>query len=396
MPFLTSTTTLMRTASPSNNPAEDEHQEAVVSTPSGYWSFFGIYDGHNGGDTSKWLADNLILAVIGALGDFYSRLAGPQSQSAPEPTPHEIAQTFRATFNTLDDEIVNKPVPTVLASKSKEAAAPLLAAANSGSCALLAFYDSHSRRLHVALTGDSRAVLGRRRVEEDGSSKYDVYILSTEQNGENESEIARLKAQHPGEDIIQNGRIFGMAVSRAFGDARYKWTRDVQDKLKRHFLGRAPLSDVKTPPYITAEPEVTSIEIQPGDFLIMGTDGIWESLTSEEAVGLVGLWKEGERNGHIKREPVGGYLPHMLPVWLPERDNTVRYRQWNAEKRFARADTNAATHVLRNALGGIDKDLTASLLYMKTPKARVYRCVDIRSTSPSRCHRWLMYLTEMI
>ena len=380
---------LIALAPPSNEPAEDEHQEAVVPTPSGYWSFFGIYDGHNGGDTSKWLADKLIVAVVGALADLYSSLVASDPKSDPRPSTGQIVTTLKSTFNRLDDDIVNAPLPTVLATKSKEAAVRLLAPAYSGSCALLAFFDSHSRRLYVALTGDSRAVLGRRRYNEDGTLKYDVYILSTDQNGANEEELARLKAEHPGEHVVQAGRVFGMAVSRAFGDARYKWSRDVQDKLKRHYLGRSPVPDIKTPPYITAEPEVTSIEVQPGDFLIMATDGIWESLTSEEAVGLVGLWKEAEQAGYGKREPIGGYAPHVLPVWMAERDDTVRYRQWGVEKRFVRSDANAATHLLRNALGGADKDLTAGLLNMKTPKARVYRYVnviyvDITAADPGR------------
>ena len=65
----------------SNEPAEDEHQEVVVPVPSGYWSFFGLFDGHNGGDTSKWLASNLVPAVCGALADLYSKFA----TSAPVP-----------------------------------------------------------------------------------------------------------------------------------------------------------------------------------------------------------------------------------------------------------------------------------------------------------------------
>ncbi|KAI0695563.1 phosphatase 2C-like domain-containing protein [Cerioporus squamosus] len=357
----------------SNEPAEDDHQEVIVPVPSGYWSFFGIFDGHNGGDTSKWLADNLILAVVGGLGDLYSALAGTEANAAPEPTASDISKKLKDVFDELDDAIVNEPLRDVLASNSREAGVSLLDPALAGSCALLSFYDSHSRMLHVALTGDSRAVLGRRRYDSDGELKYDVYILTTDQNVANPRELERLAAEHPGENVVQNGRVFGMGVSRAFGDARLKWPREVQDKLKRRYLGRTPMAVVKTPPYITAAPEVTSIEVQPGDFLIMGSDGLWESLTSEEAVGLVGLWKEGEKGGFGKRDPVGGHAPHTLPVWMAESDHTQRYRQWGAEKRFVRRDANVATHLLRNALGGADRELTASLLSMKTPRARTYR-----------------------
>ena len=43
-----------------------------MPVPSGYWSFFGLYDGHNGGATSKWLASNMIPAVSGALAQTVS------------------------------------------------------------------------------------------------------------------------------------------------------------------------------------------------------------------------------------------------------------------------------------------------------------------------------------
>ena len=351
-----------------------------MPVPSGCWSFFGLYDGHNGGATSKWLASNMIPAISGALGDLYSRLVGPSPTSAddckvPVPDPSDVEKVLKTTFLQLDEDICHAPLPTVFASKSKDASVNLLGPACAGSCALLSFYDSHSRLLRVALTGDSRAVLGRQRVDAEGDIKYDVYILSTDHNGLNQAEVDRLRGEHPGETVVQNGRVLGMGISRAFGDAPYKWTRDVQDRLRKGHHGRPLLPDVKTPPYLTAEPDVTEIEVKPGDFLIMATDGLWESLTSEEAVGLVGLFKEAQRNRFGTREPVGGYSPDALPVWMAERDDTVRYKQWGAEKQFVMSDGNAATHLPRNALGGADKDLTATLLGMQTPRSRKYRCV---------------------
>ena len=352
----------------------------MLPTPSGCWSFFGLYDGHNGGATSKWLASNMIPAVSGALADLYSRVAGSLRARAdackvPVSDSCDVEKVLKTTFLQLDEDICHAPLPSVFASKSKDTAVNLLGPACAGSCALLSFYDSHSRLLRVALTGDSRAVLGRQRVNAEGDLKYDVYILSTDHNGLNQAEVDRLHAEHPGESVVQNGRVLGMGISRAFGDAPYKWTRDVQDKLRKGHQGRPLLPEVKTPPYLTAEPDVTEIEVKPGDFLIMATDGLWESLTSEEAVGLVGLFKEAQRNRFGTREPVGGYSPDALPVWMAERDDTVRYKQWGAEKRFVMTDGNAATHLLRNALGGADKDLTATLLTMQTPRSRKYRCV---------------------
>ncbi|KAI0355181.1 protein serine/threonine phosphatase 2C [Trametes cingulata] len=361
----------------SNEPVEDEHAEAVLPVPSGYWSFFGLFDGHSGRDTSVWLSDNLIPAVTGALADLYNRARG-NAVSTPEPTPAEIERTLTDTFRKLDEDIVSAPLDQVFASQSRYAAVTVLAPAYSGSCALLSFYDSHSGLLHTALTGDSRAVLGRQELDESGkpTGSYSAHALTTDQTGWNPSERERLEAEHPGEEPVRNGRVMGMGVSRAFGDARYKWPRDVQDRLKRQYLGRTPLPNVKTPPYLTAEPEVTSVRVQPGDFLIMASDGLWECLTNEEAVGLVGHWRDAMRS---TRSPRAHDAPTLSSPELPvqreadEDDRTVRYRQWGAEKRFVTVDENAATHLLRNALGGADTDLAAALLSMRAPRSRTYR-----------------------
>ncbi|KIK75850.1 hypothetical protein PAXRUDRAFT_18626 [Paxillus rubicundulus Ve08.2h10] len=118
-----------------------------------------------------------------------------------------------------------------------------------------------------------------------------------------------------------------------------------------------------TPPYFTAEPLITTTAIQPGDFLILATDGLWESLTSSEAVGLVGTWlgnsKSLDNPKPGQEQSVCG--PQELPV-TPGKDNTIRHRQWNAKKQFIGVDSNAATHLIWNMLSGADNDLTGTLL----------------------------------
>ncbi|KAH9939437.1 phosphatase 2C-like domain-containing protein [Amylocystis lapponica] len=352
----------------SNNPTEDDHAESLVPTPSGHWAFFSVLDGHSGWETSAWLRENLIPAVCGALADLYSKLKD-LDPAAPSPAAPEIDRTIQHTFLRLDDDIVHSAVEKVFSSTSRLAAINLLAPAYAGSCALLAFYDSDTRLLRVALTGDSRAVLGRRTTDKNGNFIYEAHVLSVEQDGHNVAEEYRLNAHHPGEAVVVNGRVLGMGPSRAFGDARYKWNRDIQERLKRSYLGRTPLAHVKTPPYLTAEPEVTTWEVKPGDFLILGTDGLWECLSSEEAVGLVGLWKDRDGTPNTSDSALA---PRDLPVNMENEDDSIRYRQWGVEKRFVNHDRNAATHLVRNALGGAEVDLTAALLSMRAPRSRTY------------------------
>lgn len=353
----------------SNDPTEDDHAEYLAPAPNGYWSFFGVFDGHCGWETSAWLRENLLPAVTGSLADLYSRFK-TERPSLPEPSSEEIEATLKETFKRVDDDIVYSALERAMSSSSKFEAINVLAPAHAGSCALLSFYDSNSRLLHVAITGDSRAILGRRVQSEGGETSYEVHELSVEQNGVNAAEEARMLALHPGEAIVKGGRVLGWGISRAFGDARMKWSIDVQKYLKTTLLGRSTSPTVKTPPYFTAEPEVTSTNIQPGDFLIMASDGLWESLSNEEAVGLVGWWLN--RKVSSQKHAVAVADPPELPVTWPEdyEDSTSRYKQWNTVKKFINTDANVATHLIRNAIGGADEDLLAALMSMRSPRSR--------------------------
>jgi pyruvate dehydrogenase phosphatase len=60
-----------------------------------------------------------------------------------------------------------------------------------GSCALLAVIDTAHKNLYVACTGDSRAVAGVWEEGPDGNGKWRVEVLSEDQTGRNENEVAR-------------------------------------------------------------------------------------------------------------------------------------------------------------------------------------------------------------
>ncbi|EDR11078.1 uncharacterized protein LACBIDRAFT_247779, partial [Laccaria bicolor S238N-H82] len=347
---------------------EDHISSTFCHLPTHSWSIFGVFDGHNGPATSHFLNSNLLNAIIGALADLYSKhapitrehteLATEPGSGRPEPPPEEIDRAIKETFLRVDDEIVNWAVERALNQTSKEAAVNLLATAHAGSCALVGFYESDTRLLRVALTGDSRAVLGRKKVSKKGKETYEVHVLSQDQNAHNPAEETRMSALHPGEKIMDNGRVLGWGMSRAFGDAAYKWSREIQQRLAEEFLGDRVRENVKTPPYFTAEPEITTTEVQPGDFVVLATDGLWDCLTNEEVVGLVGVWLDRQKVSSAQKSG---------------NEKTVMYRWWRAKKRFIDVDNNVAVHLVRNALGGADRDLTTALLYLEPPRSRRYR-----------------------
>ncbi|KAI1213715.1 protein serine/threonine phosphatase 2C [Annulohypoxylon truncatum] len=376
----------------SNNPIEDDHAEKIVEisgqgdeTNTNDWMFWGVFDGHAGWTTSAKLRQTLISFVARELNTTY-KAAGTLGTV---PSPEAIDTAIKLGFTRLDHEIVHESVEKVLKSNSKRVAAELLGPALSGSCALLSFYDSSTKTLRVACTGDSRAVLGRR----SSSGKWTATPLSEDQTGRNPNEENRMRKAHPGEDrVIYNGRVLGgLEPTRAFGDASYKWSREISDRLRASFFGRSSSPYLKTPPYVTAEPVVTTTNIQPekGDFLVMATDGLWEMLTNEEVVGLVGKWIESQASSPSSNSQLGSVWTRLfgpgqdLPVEAadqagPDGQKTpTRLRQWgispDEKERFIVKDKNVATHLIRNALGGKNEEQVCALLTLVSPFSRRYR-----------------------
>ena len=155
---------------PSNDPIEDDHAEKIVEVPntvaatdgapSSDWMFWGVFDGHSGWTTSAKLRQVLISFAARELNNTYK--SALTNKIAPFPSSEAIDQALKSAFVKLDNEICLDSVNRLTKNPSKRLAAEILAPALSGSCALLSFYDSRSKTLRVACTGDSRAVLGRR------------------------------------------------------------------------------------------------------------------------------------------------------------------------------------------------------------------------------------------
>ncbi|KAJ7494275.1 phosphatase 2C-like domain-containing protein [Mycena galericulata] len=331
---------------PANFPCEDVIASKYIKPTA--WSFWAVYDGHVGPQTAWHLDQNLIPNLISSLFALYS--------TGPKPETETIHDTIKRVFLVLDNEMVAKSAQLLVEQPEgtpiKAMAARVLQTARAGSCALVSFYDAHVRRLHVSVVGDSRAILGRRRTTEDGKTRYEVHVLSLDQTGRNPAEIAQVAAEHPGEALVEKGRFLG----------------DLQTFLQEKCLGDKPRPTCLTPPYFTATPEITTTAIEPGDFMIMASDGLWDCLTNEEAVGLVGVWLESDKG---RNEDVDVIKRTDLPVELT--DDKTHYASWKVEKNFVNVDTNVARHLARNALGSADQDLHLALLSTPAPRIRYFR-----------------------
>lgn len=374
---------------PLNSPIEDDRAEEIVQVPiiqdnnvktSTDWMFFGVFDGHGGWTTSSKLRDQLISYIIREFGTIF-KVANKDENLRYVPNSATIDQAIKNGFLKLDHEIVNKNIEKLLNDNNKAKAAELLMPALSGSCALLSFYDTSSKLLKVAVTGDSRALLGSFK-----DNHWTVKQLSIDQTGSNPTEVARVISEHPDEpNVIRNGRVLGtLEPSRAFGDCRYKLPASIQERVYKQFFGRRLPNNLKSPPYVTAEPVITTTKINPenNDFLVMASDGLYEMLSNEEIIGLVVKWMEKEKM--IKPQKsfwnYFGSTENKLPeVSDVTNDKTSKQpfrksRLLSGYGTFLLEDRNVSTHLIRNALSnGGSREQTSMLISIPSPVSRRYR-----------------------
>ena len=304
----------------------------------------------------------------------------------------DVASAISGTFEKLDDEIIEQSFKNV---QDAEPADPdvitEMAAGISGSCALLSVYEPESSVLRSACVGDSRAVLGTLVTAEEAPKdsgeaipRYKAKALTVDQNAQNEIENARVKAEHPGEedDLFDGvGRFVGIMVTRAFGDHRWKCDDNLVKKTYNDLLGHALKPNLKTPPYLTAKPVITTTTVETKDFVIIASDGMWDHMTSEDAVLCVEQWMN-KKKGNNQREQRGQNAGHDVGSSGIPKDSMPHvveyldgYPVWYSRpEHFVVEDMdNAAVHLLKNVLGGKRRKLFTSATLMYNPLARQTR-----------------------
>lgn len=358
---------------PSNNPCEDAYIHGRFHSPWGgggaEWMSWGVFDGHCGWQLSKLLTKQLMPFVQAEL----SRLRPAEDGSVPEEAIHGALKT---AFTKLDDALVKSALETIenddlsFAEKIKR-----LEPAYAGSCVLLTLYDPNTSSLHIASTGDCRAVLGKK----SANGKYETMALTVDQTGANADEAARIKARFPDEpDVVTGGRIWGMQPSRTFGDGCWKWDKDLRQKLRSEYNApRLPsgvrYADYQIGPYLTALPEVSTIKIHrdgPPSFMILATDGLWDSMTNEQAVSLVGRWSD------LRKGPTRKEVKAATATQTGDGFGPVTFgKKWCYfdEKRATFRDANAAVHLVRNGLGGAHDEMVRGALAFCAPLSREIR-----------------------
>jgi pyruvate dehydrogenase phosphatase len=183
----------------------------------------------------------------------------------------------------------------------------------------------------------------------------------------------------------------------------------------------APPRNYRTPPYVTARPEVVSVSIasptrhfppslsslfsdtqepspsnqsagtspsKPNDlptqtssrrFIVLATDGLFDRLSSEQVVGLVGCWLDGTRGEKSSKEVLSNlssssFKPSTSTPILSSFSTGHKPKDGNSDdRRFVFEDVNLATHLIKNALGGPEREKVRALLSIPAPVSRRYR-----------------------
>lgn len=347
----------------SNAPIEDRFVVGVSESLGS--AFFSVLDGHKGTHCSQYLQDNMLQFISGHLhgqaksrsgdmkvvfdmdtaerergrDDISSVVSGEhRDNKGSSKVVEEIKNGLQQAFIALDNKISEAALTDVKAimsgrSMNFEMKSRIMTALE-GACAITAMVQSED--IIVANTGDCRVVLGQR----TKAGEWKATPLSVDQNVHNLAEVERLRTSHPGEEksVILYGRVLGSLMPfRTFGDVDYKWEKQYLDKL-------VPiLAEYKSPPYVTAEPVITHHQRRERDeFIILASDGLWERLSSEDAVRIVG--------------------------------NSISCARKSSGRSGGRHcdENNMATNLLWHALGGNEVDVTR-LLNISPPASRMYR-----------------------
>ena len=229
---------------------------------------FCVFDGHRGAEAAGFAAASLSRALLAAAcgaadggdeerdwdGSGAGTVPSGSSPPPPPPPPPNPAESLLRAFVATDAAFAASDEARC-ASEAASSGKPRRCPGAAACCALL-----WGSKLYVANAGDCRAVLCR------GGTGF---ALSRDHTADDPRERQRIEQcggsvarTQPGGQWRVGGA--GLAVTRALGDADCK------------------------PHGVTAEPEISMLDVEPDDeFLIIACDGLWDVMDEAAAVALV-------------------------------------------------------------------------------------------------------------
>lgn len=224
--------------------------------------------------------------------------------------------------------------------------------------------------LYVANVGDCNAVVGTMLEDDEWVAKK----ITKEHNSENYDELKRIWSEHPESErktSIRRDRLLGeLAPLRSLGDYRYKWSVKTLTEIAVPVVGQKAIpANYHTPPYLTAKPDIYYHRLTPKDkFLILASDGIWDMMTALQSVKLVGEHMKGKVFFNPLKLPQKSTQLGDIAELLLHRKESLKSKP---------KDRNAATHLIRHAIGGteygVDHSRLAHLLSLAPDVSRMFR-----------------------
>ncbi|WVW84270.1 hypothetical protein I302_106300 [Kwoniella bestiolae CBS 10118] len=354
--------------------------------------FFSVFDGMGGNIFSDMISKTLHACLALTI----ARLKAESDSSIVN--QERLSWALTDTFTAVDQELLHAPVSALKGLLGREDSSPILpklgpsnflfgATEGSGCTACTLIVDTAASRLYVAHIGDSRAVAGWYNSKE---GKWRCDVLTEDQCGDNPKECARRLSRHPPEEAEQviydrgwGNRVLGTNdVVRKFGGSFSKRSHEEEEEIWNTFQTKQAFNFFKrkTPPYTDAEAAVTyrDLKSNPDEelkFVILATDGIWDRLTSEEAVLLTAAYRDEPSQGDVAKTDLAKKYPMMSPSEprpFPAQDlpgmSTRTEGTWSFD-----GDADAGTHLIRNVLGGADREWRRQVLSMRELAARQMR-----------------------
>jgi len=232
-----------------------------------------VFDGHGGWNVSNYASKALAPGVLKKL----TALRSDAEDSAVDAAVRAAFQDVESAYVAGVEDVYRRGVGDV---------------AKVGSCVGMVLVKGG--RLTVANAGDCRSVLG--------SVAHGVYYatrLSRDHNARVPLEVVLLQRQHPGEedDVVRCHRnnpsacyVKGrLQLTRSLGDLYLKYPQFNAKEGQPRSMGRH-IPDPYTPPYVSHLPDMTHVRLDPSRdrFVVVASDGVWDFLSDEEAVAIVG------------------------------------------------------------------------------------------------------------
>jgi len=256
-----------------NDPCEDtlavQHDEDGL--------YVGIFDGHGGDPVSQ-------LARREAHPIFKKKLA--ENGGAVERALHD-------SFLELDQKHVK-----LVHDKMASGDASTWKFLGSGSCAIVTHLNKANNVITVSNLGDSRCVMGSVR---NDSGFLEAVDMSTDHSATTDKERLRIRMEHPNDPTCISERWDEYVEEYAwFVKNRARFTRSIGDSCMKDAqcadfynrnIPRGPPKMLPLPttkPYISTQAETKRRQIVQGDqFMIMACDGLWDEMSSDQAVNIV-------------------------------------------------------------------------------------------------------------